>query len=179
LCSFCARLCNKNPDQVGDMSTHVVHVSCAATLRGIMARSGRGGFPQDARYKIVPNAKAYLHGFNINLRRDHYYHTAAGAQHTESAGHYQAQFHWHCGEGRLTLDPLSKRTVGAFDRRYVSRPFAYHGMPYLLKPLFQAWQNEWSQINPPTGNITAVLPLRDFYPIIQAQYLGVHFIGSG
>jgi hypothetical protein len=48
--------------------------------------------------------------------------------------------HWHEGEGRLTLDPVSKRTTDSSTRRSVSHPFAYHGLQYLLEPVFHAWQ---------------------------------------
>jgi hypothetical protein len=85
----------------GDVLSPIVHVSCAATLRDLLAGNGtgRGVFIPDARAKTTSGAKAYLPGLCITLRRELHYTTAAGAHHTEPAGLYQAQFHWHEGEG--------------------------------------------------------------------------------
>ena len=60
----------------------VVHVSCVATLRNILAGSGtaRGIFAYDAKAKNQSGAKAYLLGFCITLKRDHYYTNVAGVQ---------------------------------------------------------------------------------------------------
>jgi hypothetical protein len=54
----------------------------------------------------------------------------------EPAGSYQAQFHWHDGEGRLTLDPVVVRTTDMVSRKSISHPFAYHSLPYMLLPVF-------------------------------------------
>jgi hypothetical protein len=128
----------------GDVMSPIVHVSCAATLRDIMAGNGtgRGIFVLNARAKNTSRAKADLPGFCITFRRELHYTTAAGAHHTEHVELYQAQFLWHEGEGRLTLDHVSKRTADSSSRRSVSHLFAYHGLPYLLEPVFQAWQAE-------------------------------------
>ena len=117
----------------GGMSP-IVHVSCAATLRDIVAGNGtgRGVFAPDVRAKNATDAEAYLPGFCITLRNDHHFLTVAGAHHTEPTWPYQAQFHWHEGEGRLTIDFVPRRTTAdASARRSVSNPFAYHGLPYL------------------------------------------------
>jgi len=119
----------------------VVHVSCVATLRDIMAKNGggRGVFAFDVKAKNVADAMSYLPGFCITLRRDHHYTVASRAQHVEPASAYHAHLHWHeWGEGRLNLDYVSKRTAVYSSRRSVSYPFAYHGMPYLLDPVFRA-----------------------------------------
>jgi len=128
----------------GDTLSSFVHVSCAATLRDIMAGSGTtcGIFTTDTRARTTSRAKAFLPGFCITLRRDHGYTTVAGAHQVEQAGAYQAQFHWHEGEGRLTLDPVSKRTADSSSRQSISHPFAYHGLPFLLEPVYRAWQVE-------------------------------------
>ena len=59
----------------------VVHVSCTATLRGIMTGSGtgRGVLAPDAKSKSLSGAKAYLTGFCITLRQDRYYTIVAGS----------------------------------------------------------------------------------------------------
>jgi hypothetical protein len=167
----------------GDGLSPVIHVSCAATLRDIMAGNGtgRGVFAPDARAKNTSGAKAYLPGFCITLRKDHHFITATGTPQVEAAGAYQAQFHWHEGEGRLTLDPVSKRTADSSTRRSVSHPFAYHGLPYLLEPVFHAWQ-----VGRPHGpeaqglqKLSGGLSLQDFHPVIQAQFLGVQFTETG
>jgi len=44
----------------GDPLSPLAHVSCAATLRDIMAGSDRGVFAPDARSKNATTAKAYL-----------------------------------------------------------------------------------------------------------------------
>ena len=150
----------------------VVYVSCAATLRDIMAGSGevRGIFTPDTKAKNAAGAKAFLPGFCIELQQDHYYTTAAGAQQVEPAGAYQAQFHWHEGEGGLTLDPVSKRTADASSRRSISHPFAYHGLPYVLQHVFQAWSVEAARGVPIHGQRRPGqgLSLQDFHPVIQA-----------
>ncbi len=124
----------------GDILAPIVHVSCATKLRDIMAgnRVARGVFAPDSRAKNASGAKAYLPRFCITLRTGHHYTTTAGVHHTELARAYQAQFHWHEGEERLILDPVSKRTADSYARRSVSHPFAYHGLPYLLEPVFRA-----------------------------------------
>ena len=161
----------------------VVHVSCAAALRDIMAGNsgGHGVFAPDARAKNVLGAKAYLPGFCIILRRDHRYESVSGAHHVESAGVYQAQFHWHEGEGRLTMYPVSRRTTDSSSRRFVSCPFAYHGLPYLLEPVFRAWQSLRPRYAPHPGPRKPMqgLSLQDFHPVMQARYLGVQFNESG
>jgi len=99
----------------------------------------------------------------------------------EPTGTYQAQFHWHDGEGRLTLDPVSRRKADSSARRSVSHPFAYHGMPYLLEPVFRAWQAERPRFGTPPANRKQVggLSFQDFHPAIQAQYVGVQFTETG
>jgi len=107
----CVFFLNDNATKImgltGEGVSSVVWVSCAATLQDIMAGSGRGVFAPDAGSKSLPGAKYYLPGFCITLRRDHYFTTVDGAHHMELAGAYQAQFHWHEGASRLTLDPVS------------------------------------------------------------------------
>jgi hypothetical protein len=68
-----------------DGMSPVVHVSCAATLRDILAGSGtaRGIFAHDANAKNQSVANAYLPGICITLKRGHYYTNVAGAQHME------------------------------------------------------------------------------------------------
>jgi len=167
----------------GDGASPIVYVSCADTLRDIMAGngSGRGVFAPDTRAKCASGSKAFLPGFCISLRRDHHFTTAAGVHHTETAGAYQAQFHWHEGEGRLTLDPVSKRTADSSARRSVSHPFAYHGLPYLLEPVFRAWQEGRPRgaTTPGRTGPAGGLSLQDCHPVIQAQFLGVQFTEAG
>jgi hypothetical protein len=118
--------------------TPVVSVSCADTLRDILAGNGGGVFEPDAKCRHLPNAKASLLGFCIDLYVDHHYTTATGILQVEPAGSYQAQFHWHEGEGRLTLDPVAARSTDLYARKSISHPFAYHGLPYLLPPVSSA-----------------------------------------
>jgi hypothetical protein len=130
----------------------VVHVSCAMTVRDIIVGNGggRGVFAPSVKAKNAADAKAYLPGFCITLRRDHHYTAFFGAHHVKPAS-YRAQFHWHEEEGQLTLDHVSKRTADSSSRRSVSHPFAYHGMPYLLEPVFRAWQSLRPRNAPPSG----------------------------
>jgi len=88
----------------------------------------------------------------------------------EPVGAYQAQFRRHDGEGRLTLDPVSRRTADSFSRRFVSGPIAYHGLPYLLEPLFRAWELLRPRHAPPSGprQHGQGLSLLDFHPVIHA-----------
>ncbi len=118
----------------GDALGLDVHASCATTLRDIMSGNGggRGVFALDAKAKNAAGAKAYLSGFCITLRRDHHYTAASGARHVEPACAYHAQFHWHEGEGRLTLDP-TRRFSDAETRLSsdLSRTLPYHQLPSL------------------------------------------------
>ena len=84
----------------------------------------------------IHSAIAYLPSFCIDLRVDHLFNTFSCILHVEPAGNYQARFYWHDGEGRLTLDPVSSRTADSSLRKSISHPFAYHGLPYMLHPVF-------------------------------------------
>jgi len=119
---------------------HVVGVSRTDTLRAILAGNGCGVFEPDANGRNLSNANAHLPGFCINLLVDTPFSTTTCTIHIEPTGDYQAQFHWHDEEGRLTLDPVSSRTADTSSRKSISHPFAYHGLPYILQLVFQAWQ---------------------------------------
>ncbi len=69
---------------------HVVSVSCADTMRGILAGNGSGVFEPDAKCRHFPNAKAHLPGLCIDMYIDHSFSTTAGVLHVELAGSYQA-----------------------------------------------------------------------------------------
>ena len=73
------------------------------------------------------------------------------------------------------MDPVSKRTADSSSRRSISHPFVYHGMPFLLELVFRAWQLERVRPSTSAGHCAAgpSLPLQDFHPVIQAQFLGV------
>ena len=161
----------------------IVHVSCAATIRDIMVGNGtgRGVFTPDVRAKNASGAKAYLPGFCITLRQEHHFTTVAEAHHTEPAGFYHAQFHWYEGEGRMTIDLVSRRTADSSARCSASNPFAYHGMSYLLEPVFRAWEADRPRSGTPCGSRTQSggQSLQDFHPVMQAQYLGVQFTEIG
>ena len=75
----------------GEGMSAVQHVSCAATLRDIMAGigTGRGVFTLDAKSKNLSGAKVYLPGFCITIREDHYYTTVTRAQHMRTPTHMQ------------------------------------------------------------------------------------------
>jgi hypothetical protein len=107
----------------------VVSISYAETLRDILVGNGCGVFEPDAKCRHLPNAKAHLPGFCIDLYSDHSYTTATRVMHVEPAGSYQAQFHWHDGEGRLTLDPFVVRSTDMASRKSMSHPFVYNGLP--------------------------------------------------
>ena len=97
----------------------------------------------------------------------------------EPAGTYHAQFHWHEGEGRLTLDHVKNNRLL---RALVGiQPLCLHCLPYLLEPVFRAWQTERPRHGTPSGNRKHVggLCLQDFHPVIQAQYMGVQFMETG
>jgi len=68
----------------------VVIVSCAYTLRDILAGNGSGVFEPDAKCRHLPNAKSHLHGFCIYLYDDHSYTTTEGVLHVEHDGSYYA-----------------------------------------------------------------------------------------
>ncbi len=56
----------------------VVSVSCADTLRDILAGNGTGVFEPDAKCRHLPNAKAHLPRFCINLSSEHSFTTSSG-----------------------------------------------------------------------------------------------------
>ncbi len=91
-------------------------VSCADTLRDILAGNGTDVFEPDDKCRHLPNAKAHLHGFCIDLYSKHSSITSSCVLHVEPHGSYQAQFHWHDGEGRLTLDPVAVRVTAMTSR---------------------------------------------------------------
>ena len=70
----------------------VVSVSCAYTLGDILAGNGCDVFEPDARCRHLPNAKAHLPGFYIDLYIDHSFTNTSGVQYIEPAGSYLAQF---------------------------------------------------------------------------------------
>ena len=69
----------------------VVSVSCVDTPRDILSWNGCGVFEPDAKCRHLPNAKAHLLGFCIDLHNGHSYTTTTGVLHVELAGSYQAQ----------------------------------------------------------------------------------------
>ncbi len=71
----------------------VINVSCADTLRDILAGIASGVFDPDAKYRHLPNAKAHLPGFYIDLYSEHAFTTSTSDVHVEPAGSYHAQFH--------------------------------------------------------------------------------------
>ena len=71
----------------------VVSVSCADTLRVILAANGCGVFEPDAKCRHFLNAKAHLPGFCIDFYHDHSFTTTTRVMHVELAGSYQVQFH--------------------------------------------------------------------------------------
>ena len=76
---------------------------------------------------------------------------------------------------------MSMRTADSSARRSISHPFAYHGMPFLLDPVFHAWQASRPRIPASScqRNSGQGLSLSDFHPIIRAKFLGVQFLEPG
>jgi len=92
----CVLFINDNASRImasvtGPLAT-VVIVSCAGTLRDILEGNGCGVFEPDAKCRHLPNAKAYLPWFCIDLYNDHSYTTTTRVLHVEHACSYQAQF---------------------------------------------------------------------------------------
>jgi hypothetical protein len=164
----------------------VVSVSCAYTLRVILFGSGCGVVEPGTRCRHLPNAKANLLGFCIDLYADHTYTIATGVLHVEPDGSYQAQFHWHDGEGRLTLDPVAARSTDLTEQMSISHPFAYHDLPYMLLLVFTVWKQRLHDWSASATGVTGQSPmsqaspsLRDMHKVIQAHHLGVRFDGFG
>jgi hypothetical protein len=60
-------------------------------------------------------------GFQLTLIKDHHFIRAPnGKAYVEYKGQHQAQFHRQKGEGRFTLDPVSKITKDASARPFIS-----------------------------------------------------------
>ncbi len=150
----------------------VVTVSCDDTLRDILAGNGSGVFEPDANCMHLPSAKAHLPGFYVYLVIDHSFSTQNGVLHIELACAYKAQFPWYDGEGRLTLDPDFPRPAD------MSHPFAYHGLPYIVQPVFHDWQRMAQSTRGGSGgprsyDDTSPSPtspsMRDMHQVVQPQ----------
>ena len=81
---------------------------------------------------------------------------------------------------------MAARSTDLHPRKSISHPFAYHGLPYLLLPIFSAWKQHthdrkahdmaamgWASQTHSSPS------LRDMHKVIHAQHLGVRFDGSG
>jgi hypothetical protein len=71
-------------------------------------------------------------------------------------------------------------------RKSISHPFAYHGLPYMMQPVFTAWQHHLRYGEAPTAPhadlATSAHPnpsLWDMHMVIHANPLNVRFDGAG
>jgi len=64
-------------------------------------------FRPDALATAPGKAKHFSPGFTIRFLKDHQFSNAAGVTETLTPGDYQGEFHWHDGQGRLTIDASS------------------------------------------------------------------------
>ena len=104
----------------------VVIVSCAATLRDILAGNGCGASEPYVNGMHMLNAKAHLLGCCIDLLIDHsFIINTSGALYIDSAGGSLpstiSPARWR---GRLTMEPVSSRKTDMSSHKSISKPFA-------------------------------------------------------
>jgi hypothetical protein len=119
-----------------------VYVSLIDGARSHIARTGSttGIFRPDALAAVPGKAKFFFPGFTIRFTRDHQFTNSAGVLETLTVGDYQGQFHWHDGQGRLTIDASSYPLTADGSRHpHFSADFAYYSLPLLLTPVIQEW----------------------------------------
>jgi hypothetical protein len=97
-------------------------------------------------------AKHFFPGFTITFYQTHQFVTPAGAFESLSPGDYQRQFHWHDGQGMMTIYASSPHPIAdGSSHPHFSAEFAYYSLPSILSPVLHAWASSRSTTmsNPP------------------------------
>ena len=119
-----------------------IYVSLIEGARSHIVKTGSttGIFRPDALSAAPGKAKYFFPGFTIRFIRDHQFTNSAGVVETLMIGDYQGQFHWHDGQGRLTIDASSYPLTADGSRHpHFSAEFAYYSLPIILTPVIQEW----------------------------------------
>jgi len=119
-----------------------VYVSLMEGARNHIAKtcSTAGIFRPDALATSSRKAKHFVPRFTIRFLKDHQFFNAAGVVETLTQRDYHGQFHWHDGQGRLTIDASSYSLSADGSRHpHFSADFAYYSLPTLPTPVIQAW----------------------------------------
>jgi len=112
-----------------------VYVSLMEDAGSHVVKTGSttGIFRPDALATAPGKAKHFFPGFTIRFLRDHQFINSAGVQETLTPSDYQGQFHWHDGQGRLTIDASSfPLTTDGSRHPHFSADFAYYSLPLLI-----------------------------------------------
>jgi hypothetical protein len=123
---------------VGSLGAPQCYVSLMEGARHHIARtcSTAGIFRPDSLSQAPGKAKHFLPGFTIRLVRDHQFTNSSGILETLTPGDYKGQFHWHDGQGRLTIYASSyPLTADGSNHPQFSADFAYYSLPILLGPV--------------------------------------------
>jgi hypothetical protein len=127
----------------GGSSAPLIYVSLMEGARTHMVQTGStaGIFRPDALAQAPGKAKHFFPGFTIRFYQAHQFVTPAGAFENMAPGDYQGQFHWHDGQGRMTIDASSypHTADGSRHPHHFSADFAYYSLPIILSPVLQAW----------------------------------------
>jgi len=125
----------------GGLNAPQCYVSLMEGARQHITRTGStaGILRPDSLSQAPGKAKHFLPGFTIRFIRDHQFINSSSILETLTLGDYQGQFHWHDGQGRLTIDASSyPLTPDGSNHPHFSADFAYYSLPILLGPVVQA-----------------------------------------
>jgi hypothetical protein len=117
-------------------------------------------------------AKHFFPGFTIRFHQTHQFVTPAGAFESLSHGDYQGQFHWHDGQGMMTIDASSPHlTADGSSHPHFSAEFAYYSLPVILSPVLQDWATSRSTT---LSNTTAPSPQQaPRHELASAEFLRI------
>jgi hypothetical protein len=118
-----------------------IYVSLIDSARAHIASTGSavGVFRTDPQSSQQGTAKHFFPGFSIRFLSEHSFVDSSGGSERMKPRNYQGQFHWHNGQGRLTIDACSAHTSdGSMNPRF-SAEFAFHSLPLILTPVINAW----------------------------------------
>jgi hypothetical protein len=97
-------------------------------------------FRSEALAAAPGKAKHFFTGFTIRFLKDYMFTNLAGVLETLTPRYYQGMFHWHDGQGRLTIEASSNPLTADGSRHlHFSANFAYYSLHVLLTHVIQAW----------------------------------------
>jgi hypothetical protein len=128
-----------------------VYVSLMEGSRIHIAKSGSttGIFRPDSLSQAPGKAKHFFPGFTVRFLKDHQFVNSARVLETLTPWDYQGQFHWHDGQGRMTIDASSyPLTADGSKHPHFSADFAYYSLLVWLGLVIQAWVTAKASASP-------------------------------